>query len=237
MDENNIQTVIDQIAIEVDPPEPELDANGNPVVVDDDPAPAPEPNPEDDATSNKAFAAMRIANKELAAKIAELEAKLVTPAPTPTPEPDVKTNELTIKDTDSPEVKLLKEQVLELKEGFKTLEEDRNTRVTRETESKLIGELQTLSTTHALDRPALMQFAKDAEAAGFILGQTPLSVEQIYTVVYHDSLVAKAVAAVEAQVNIESAPASGPGSTNTTKTGSKTVRTMVGDIIKDLNIN
>lgn len=246
VEETTIQTVIDSVASDNgmgDNPEekpeeqnPNEDPNkGDDSNLDDGQGAGEEDNPQgdDDAKQAQAFAAMRVELKKLRDENAALKE---AQNPTPEVKPEETVNPLAIKDTDSEEVKLLKAELAAIKETTTELKEDRTTRINQEQQARMVGELTQLRDTYKLDRQGLLDFADDAEKAGFILGQTPLTVEQVYKVVYHDKLVANAMKTVEANTNEDVAPGSGPGGTNPSGKETMSVKDMVGSVIKDLKL-
>lgn len=256
--EKNIQSVINSIASDNDlgedlQPVPQVgedDLNGDPKPGEGSPQgdgqganPGTGSNDETKEKDNQAFAAMRIANKEMQAKLdqalAEIEAlkknEVIKPG-----EPEVKPepNPLDIKDTDSEEVKALKKELADVKSLTTELQEDRNKRATEEQKMQIASQLNNLKTKYTLNTEQLLQFADDAEKQGFILGQTNLSVDQLYTLVYHDQIVQNAIKSVETKTNEDLAPGTGPGNGNPGSAGTESlsVRDMTRAIIKDLKL-
>ena len=229
---NNVQSVIEKITSNldettVDKTKETTDENiPDQDVVDE--TTIVEPELVDDPKAQKAFAAMRVANKAKAGVILKLEERLkvleekgLAPEQTTEENEETETNVLEIKDTDSEEVKALKTELAGIKELTEEFKQDKTQRITKEAETKMITELTGLKTKYTLDQKALLDFADDAEKAGFVLGKSPLSLDQIYKVVYHDSLVANAVKAVEAATNDGVAPATGPSGSGSGNTGGK----------------
>ena len=251
-EKNGIQSVINEIASEVDGDEStveetteEQSLNGDQNTGDDsnqgDGSDAGDnENDTNETKDNKAFAAMRVANKKLEEQLDALKAELESLKGNTDDSNDDNANEddaTKIKDTDSDEVKALKAELAKMRETQNELVSDKTERQLQQERNKLLGELRAVRTKYTLNEQQLLKFADDAEKQGFILGQSPLSVDQIYTLVYHNDIVAAAAKRVEEQTNEDVAPTSGPGATG--KTGGKTSaspKAMVAEIAKELGL-
>jgi hypothetical protein len=254
---NNIQSVINSVAsengVEQEKQETEVEEqnqNGDPTADEgsneNDGSSADENSSNDDGTKDhKAFAAMRVKVKSLETKLEEalksnedlLKKYGSQEEETGETQEESEDDPLTIKESDSEEIKLLKTQIAELKSTTSELKQDKEQRITQEKETQLVRELSVLRTEQSLDKDALLKFAEDAEKQGFILGQTPLSVKQIYTLVYHDDLVKNAVKSIQDKTNADNAPGTGPGgSSGGNGKTTATPQEVVGDIIKNLNL-
>lgn len=252
MEQDNIQSVIDKVASTIDPEESNDDTqdenlNGNQDTgdssnQDDDQGTGNESEEDEESKKqHRALAAQRVRIKELEAEIASLKANKDS-ADDDSGDDDGADNDnandpLAVKDTDSEEVKLLKAEIAEMKKNLTTINTDREKQLQQAKDAQLVNELTQLQKEFKLDRDALLKFADDANAQGLILGQSNLSVKQIYQTVYFDQLMQNAAKAVEDKTNENLAPGVGPNGSTGNGAKSASIKSVLDRVAKKAGLN
>lgn len=243
--ENNVQSVINKVASTIDPQdntdEDLQNQNGDQGAGDgsganDDSNPdTGQEQTEEEKKQHQALAAMRVSNKEKDNIIAQLKADIEALKNPSKQQEETKPDPLAVKDTDSEEVKLLKAELAEIKQGLQGVNKTQEEQAKKERDARLYSEIAQVQKEYSLDRDALIKFADDAQAAGLVIGQSNLSVSQIYKVVYHDQLMAQAAKNVENAANQAAAPGSGPSGGSGAKSGvtGKSMNEVLAKIAKE----
>jgi len=206
---NSDTTIVEPVVQVENPEKPGFDMDGEAMIVVKE-------DSKDEASVKRdaAFAKMRIENKTKDTNIKALQAKIdALEAGKPTPKVETKPDEKELTATDK--------KIADLEAKLDEITNSNTKKAQDAHVENIRSNLDSLKTKYVLSDNDMMDFAEQAETAGYSLGANPLMIENIYRTLNVDKLVASELARAkkELETNKNRSPGVGPKGTLKSKGG------------------